>query len=241
MSQPEDASRSGWLAAVQVLDRAGWPELLYSILRSLRHDLVGRLTGLNLLRRLAESERGRPLVGEGLGEAGESLAILARQLEYIVQPTEPRIMPLDPAEVLRGALLVHASVAQVPLERHRMEVDGETPAVRWDRTLMVRSILLAMDSVGRGGDPLVLELGVSRGGAARLTVRAACACGAVQKPLQEAERRAFRVRARLLGEVYHGEGGRLRSAIREGGPLVQMEFPRGIPAAPALKAGAGAV
>lgn len=230
MNLPEDGCRSGWLAGVRTLDHAGWPALLHEILRSIRHDLVSRLTGINLLQRLSASERGREIVGSGLEEEGDRLAMLARQLEYVVEAPQPGPVPLDPAEVLRGALLVHSSVARVPFDRHRVTVDRNLPAIRWDRTLLVRSLLLAMDAVAQPGVPLELELAVTAEGKARLRISGAAAppSGADSAPARSLKLGPHRSRLRLLAALYRSHGGYLRVGSRRGCPIMEMELPGGV-------------
>ncbi len=237
MNLPEDGSRSGWLAGVRTLDHAGWPALLHEILRSIRHDLVSRLTGINLLQRLSASERGREIVGSGLEEEGDRLAMLARQLEYVVEAPQPGPVPMDPAEVLRGVLLVHSSVARVPFDRHRVTVDRDLPAIRWDRTLLVRSLLLAMDAVAQPGAPLELELGVTAEGKARLRIVGAGApssgggpasSGGEPAPARSLKLGPHRSRLRLLAALYRSHGGYLRVGSRRGCPIMEMELPGGV-------------
>lgn len=225
MNFPDDESRSGWLAAVRFLDHAGWPTLLHAILRSLRHDLVSRLTGLNLIQSLARSRRDPLMVGEVLGEEGQRLEILSRQLECVAEREDRRVGPLDPSAILRGVLLVHSSVAQVPFDRHVIRTDPDTPAIQWDRTLAVRSLLLALDAVGPAGRPLELELGVAPDGRARLRIRGLPSDVPSDSPAPRLTDGPLRTRMRLLAALYRSQGGYLRAGTRRGVPTIEVLFP----------------
>jgi hypothetical protein len=133
--------RRPWLAT---LDEAGWPELVDRVLHGLCHDLTGRVSAILGLTYLLESSGGDPSpVAPLMNPELEGMEEVIRFLRLLPDDaTEPEL--LAPGELLPElAALVRA---QRGLENVKITVEGvaEAPAVRVDRTLLIRSLLILL-------------------------------------------------------------------------------------------------
>ncbi len=129
-------------AAISALSRAGWDRISDRIIHGLCHDLSGRassLTGLTYLLESRDEEASSllPLVGAELARMEDAVRLLRLLPD---DATEPELMA--PGELLGDLALlvgVQRGLENVPV---RVQSTPGAPAVRMDRTVFIRSLVL---------------------------------------------------------------------------------------------------
>lgn len=132
-----------------ILARAGWPELVEEIVRAACHDMNGVLSALDAAAHLVVREEPSLLSAESIqSEVGRARAAI-EALEVVSGDDEGGPELLSPVQVARVATRTaefHPALREVRID---VDVDGDPPAVRAPRSLVIRCLLLLLRSVGR--------------------------------------------------------------------------------------------
>ncbi len=131
-------------ARLHLLDRSGWSTVADRVIHGLCHDLSGRASALAGLTYLLTS-RG--------GERDAVEALVSQELEELEGAIRLfRLLPDDPAEaeLLAPGEELEGVIGLVRTQRGLEDIEirlgslAQTPAIRWDRTLFLRSLALLL-------------------------------------------------------------------------------------------------